>query len=164
VRIRVTRLLVLTTLAALAGALMLTSPLGAHPQRHHHGLKANLNGAQEVPGPGDSDGSGKARIRVLPGFGAVCFKLSWEDIAAPTAAHIHRGAKGVAGPVVVPLFVGTADEKGCVDDLDVGLLREIRRHPRRFYVNIHNADFPDGAIRGQLKRNGHRRGHSSNRS
>jgi hypothetical protein len=117
-------------------------------------LKAKLTGAAEVPGPGDPDGSGKAKIRVKAKKGKVCFKLRWEDISEPTAAHIHEGPAGVAGDVVVPLFVPPAEptRKDCVDGLDTDLLRDIRRNPSEYYVNIHTEDFPAGAIRGQLEK------------
>jgi hypothetical protein len=155
----------LSALAVFAAALLVAGPVGAHGKRHgrhHHGhaLKAVLKGANEVPGPGDPDGRGKALIRVRPDAGTVCFKLSWRKIAEPPiAAHIHKGAKGVAGPVVVTLFDGTATHEDCVTGLDSDLLRDIKRHPRQYYVNIHTSDFPNGAIRGQLKRTGHHRHH-----
>jgi CHRD domain len=38
---------------------------------------------------------------------------------------------------------------GCTD-VSRSLIRQIRRNPGRFYVNVHTADFPDGAVRGQL--------------
>ena len=161
---RILRLL-LAALLALSCALTATPVSGAkHKQRggkarHGKQLKAKLKGANEVPGPGDPDGRGKARLRVRPKAGRVCFRLKWRNIATPTAAHIHRGRMGEAGPVVVGLFSGQADNRGCVDGFERDLLREIRRHPRRFYVNIHNADYPDGAIRGQLKRRGRHRDH-----
>src|SRR4051794_28713686 len=147
----------LLALSALAG-LIVTGPVaaGGKHHRHHHKskvLKANLKGANEVPGPGDTDGRGKAAIRVNAKKGKVCFRLRWKNIAEPpTKAHIHKGAKGVAGPVVVTLFDGTATNKGCVSRLDATVLRNIKRHPRQYYVNVHNSDFPDGAIRGQLKK------------
>jgi CHRD domain-containing protein len=162
-RNRGVKVLVLAVVAALGVALALSGAVGARSSKpqakvgHPHNLlKANLSGAREVPGPGDPNGRGSALIRVLPRFGAVCFKVSWKNIADPTAGHIHRGVKGVAGPIVVTLF-GTGTT-GCADGLDATLLREIRRHPRRFYVNLHNNDFPNGAIRGQLKHTGHHRG------
>ena len=34
----------------------------------------------------------------------MCFEVSWRDMGAPTMGHIHRGARGVAGPVVVLFF------------------------------------------------------------
>src|SRR5918997_807670 len=50
-------------------------------------LAASLTGAKEVPGPGDPDGRGKARIQLKKD--QICFELSWRKIDAPTAAHIH---------------------------------------------------------------------------
>jgi hypothetical protein len=115
-------------------------------------LATALIGAEEVPGPGDSDGSGEASITLNHGQGQICWTLSVEGIATATAAHIHRGASGVAGPVVVPLTApaeGTSE--GCVD-ADRDLIKAILQDPDQFYVNVHNAEFPQGAIRGQLGR------------
>jgi hypothetical protein len=118
-------------------------------------LSARLTGEAEVPGPGDPDGVGFARIRL--GDQRVCFRLRWSGIAPPTAAHIHEAPPGEAGPVVVPLFATTeglppevTGVSGCVEGVDPGLIRDIRRHPRQYYVNIHNVPYPAGAIRGQL--------------
>jgi CHRD domain len=127
-------------------------------------LSARLNGANEVPGPGDPDGRGLALVRT--GRERVCFALGWEKIAPPIFAHIHEGAAGVAGPVVVLFFdvpelagaptaalpATIAAAAGCVGEQDPALLRDIRRHPADWYVNIHNLDFVPGAIRGQLRR------------
>ncbi len=121
-------------------------------------LRAHLTGAQEVPGPGDDNGWGRAVIWVNADEHEVCFRLSWSRIGAPFAAHIHRGERGVAGPVKVTLFASTEqlpstihEVAGCVRDVDSDLAGRIARHPERFYVNIHNPRFPDGAIRGQLR-------------
>jgi CHRD domain len=115
-------------------------------------LAANLKGANEVPSPGDPDGSGRALV-ALTGDRA-CFALRWTAIGAPIASHIHAGARGVAGPVVVPFFMGElpatlSQAAGCVP-VDPALARDIASHPARYYVNIHTAEFPGGAIRGQL--------------
>jgi hypothetical protein len=86
--------------------------------------------------------------------GQVCYSLHVVNVPNPTAAHIHEGAVGVAGPVVVPLDPpstnGTAS--GCARPSDPGLLNRLQQNPAGFYVNVHNADFPDGAARGQLGR------------
>jgi CHRD domain len=114
-------------------------------------LKAELTGANEVPGPGDPDGSGVARLRLNQGRHRICYRISVADIALPvTAAHIHEGAEGVAGPPVVTFgaFVdGTAD--GCVT-VPRAIVKAIRKNRSDYYVNVHNDEFPDGAIRGQL--------------
>ena len=121
-------------------------------------LKANLKGKNEVPGPGDPDGKGKALIRLNAQAGTVCFRLRWKKIATPTAAHIHVGGKRDAGGIVVGLFQGTPANNGCVQSVDANLIRQIRDNPRGYYVNIHTGDFPNGAIRGQLKRTGKHKG------
>lgn len=110
----------------------------------------SLTGAAEVPGPGDADGSGTAKIVVNHGQARVCFELEVSNIVAATAAHIHRGAVGVAGGVVVGLDAPTdGDSAGC-RDVTRALAKELIQHPERFYVNVHNPVFPAGAIRGQL--------------
>ena len=127
-------------------------------------LAAALNGANEVPGPGDPDGRGLALVRT--GRERVCFALGWTGIAPPIFAHIHAGPAGVAGPVVVlffdvPELAGAppaalpetlAAAAGCVDGQDPARLRDIRRHPADYYANIHTLEFVPGAIRGQLRR------------
>lgn len=114
-------------------------------------LSTTLSGATEVPGPGDADGTGTATIRLNQGQNQVCYELSVSNIATATAAHIHRGAVGVAGEVVVTLNApANGTSKGCVESVSADLIKEIRQDPSKFYVNIHNADFPDGAVRGQL--------------
>jgi len=121
---------------------------------HHRKLTANLTGANERPGPGDADGHGKAKIQLKKE--KVCFRLSWRKIDSPTAAHIHLGARDQAGPVVTTLFsvasgLGTSitSVAGCTA-ADPALIAKIRKDPDAYYVNIHNAAFPAGAIRGQL--------------
>lgn len=115
-------------------------------------LSADLSGANEVPGPGDPDGSGTAVISVKPSKERLCFELSAANIAPATAAHVHEGPAGVAGPVVVTLTPPTSGfSSGCVT-VDKTLLKDIKKNPDEYYVNVHNAEFPAGAIRGQLSR------------
>lgn len=116
-------------------------------------LVANLSGAAEVPGPGDSNGTGKAHIVVDPALGKVCFRIDVDEIALPaTGAHIHSGVAGVNGPVVVTLGApdATGEAMGCTTGLDATLLKAIVATPASYYVNVHNAEFPGGAVRGQL--------------
>jgi hypothetical protein len=110
-------------------------------------LSTSLLGANEAPGPGDPDGSGTAFVGLNLEQSAVCFRNYVQGIDDVVAAHIHRGPAGVAGPVVVD-FKGRLH--GCVDGINPDLLRAIQRDPASYYVNIHTAAYPDGAIRGQL--------------
>ena len=108
-----------------------------------------LSGAEEVP-PADPEGSGFARITLNYGQGRVCWEVSYEGITAPVAAHIHFAPAGVNGPVVVPL---SPINFGCAA-VDKALIKAIIQNPARYYVNVHNADFPGGALRGQLSNPG----------
>lgn len=113
-------------------------------------LRADLNGTSEVPGPGDPDGFGKAAIAVNDATNSVCTDLEVRDIGAVTAAHIHRGGPGVAGPPVITLDAPDDNDSDDCDNVDNALVDEIRNNPRGFYVNVHNAEYPNGAIRGQI--------------
>ena len=115
-------------------------------------LYVSLSGIQEVPGPGDPDGNGTVEVRVAPGSGSVCWDLYARQIEPATAAHIHRGAAGSAGPPVVTLTTPDANgrSQGCAT-IDQQVVREMSFAAQNFYVNVHTASHPQGAIRGQLR-------------
>jgi hypothetical protein len=115
-------------------------------------LTATLTGANEVPGPGDPDGSGFALVTLNLGQGEVCFELTVSGIAPATAAHIHVGPAGVAGPVVVPLTPPTSGSSSGCKSVDQELIKAILQDPSAYYVNVHNAEYPAGAMRGQLSK------------
>jgi hypothetical protein len=110
---------------------------------------SSLSGAEEVP-PADPDGTGFARITLNHGQREVCWEITYAGIATPTAAHIHAAPAGANGPVEVPL---SPINFGC-KEVDRGLIKAIIQHPEMFYVNVHNAAYPSGAIRGQLSNPG----------
>ena len=115
-------------------------------------LSTTLTGAAEVPGPGDPDGTGTASLTLNHGQGEICFELTVTGIAPATAAHIHFAPVGVAGPVVVPLTPPTSgSSSGCVS-ADRDLVKAIIQNPENYYVNVHNAQYPAGALRGQLSK------------
>jgi CHRD domain-containing protein len=155
------RVAVVALAAVIVAALTVLTAPGAAADGKVTLLAATLRGSREVPGPGDPDGRGRAFVRL--GGGKACFVLEWSRISAPVASHIHEGRAGVAGPVVVPFFQpGTnaaslpdtlSAVAGCVD-VDRDLAGRIAASPRDFYVNIHTAEFPNGAVRGQLHRAG----------
>ena len=113
-------------------------------------LTTTLTGDEEVPGPGDPDGRGVARITLLLDEGLICYDLLVIKIDPATAAHIHEAPSGDAGRVVQGLMAptdGTAE--GCVA-ADPALIADIAANPSDYYVNVHNAEYPGGAVRGQL--------------
>ena len=115
-------------------------------------LTATLTGGSAETPAGDPNGSGTATITIDPVTRQVCWNITVTNIAPAVASHIHSGAAGVSGPVVVPLDVAgfTGSTTGCVAAPAAADLAAILANPAGFYVNVHTADFPAGAIRGQL--------------
>lgn len=142
---RLHRLALVPATGALA-LLMATSPAvaGGRP------LSTELTGAAEAPGPGDPDGSGTAEITVNPGLGEICYELEVSGIAPARAAHIHEAPAGQPGPVVVPLIAPTSGSSSDCVSVSRELAKDILKNSSDYYVNVHNAEFPAGALRGQL--------------
>ena len=115
-------------------------------------LSTTLLGANEVPGPGDPGGSGTAVLRLNPGQEQICYTLIVSNIAPATAAHIHVAPPNVAGPVVVALVPPTSGTSSECASAGRALIQAIIQHPEQYYVNVHNAQYPAGALRGQLSR------------
>ena len=112
-------------------------------------LTADLSGKNEVPQRTETNGRGTATVfGVDEDANRLCYVLQVSKIDPATAAHIHVGAAGVNGPVVVNLARPTdGDSAGCVQ---TDRAQEILANPANFYVNVHNKQFPGGAVRGQL--------------
>ena len=109
-----------------------------------------LTGNAETPA-GDPVATGTGEFHLRGGQGQVCYQLAAKNLAPAVAAHIHRGAAGAAGPVVVPLTTPGADgaSRGCATAAR-SIVAAILAAPANYYANIHTAEFPGGAIRGQL--------------
>jgi len=143
--------LILALLALSAAGLLVPALSGAAATQ----LSTKLKGNEEVT-DGDKNGRGEAFAAVRkPKKRKLCFAISWEKIGPPTAAHIHKGAEGADGPVKVTLFEDAAglpgeSADGCVKGINERIAKKLRKTPENFYVNVHNAEFPGGAIRGQL--------------
>ena len=112
-------------------------------------VKASMSGADEVPGPGDPDGKGTATIVLDDAKNTACYEFKYEGLGKVTAAHVHTGAKGVAGPPAIDFKADKNGDKGCVP-VDPTTLKAVRDNPGGHYVNLHTAEQPAGAIRGQL--------------
>lgn len=84
------------------------------------------------------------------GRGEVCWGISVSDLTSPVIlAHIHSGAAGVNGPVVVDFDAPVNGLNGCVQ-ADAALIKAIRHDPAEYYVNVHTTTFTGGEVRGQL--------------
>jgi len=136
------RMLFVVAVAALVGAVAVSAAVA----RGGNSLHATLTGKAETP-KGDPDGSGTAEVKISGT--SVCWELKIARIGTPTAAHIHKGKAGVAGPVVVP-FGKTFKAKGCTT-ATMAVAAAIKKNPAAYYVNVHNAKYPVGAVRGQLR-------------
>jgi CHRD domain-containing protein len=141
--------------AALAGvlAVVLVGVVGAGAQgggQQSKALFAVLTGAKEPEG---GDPNGRGSFTAIVDGNQLCYGLTNKNIEDPGAAHIHRGRSGVAGDIVVPLQQPSSGDPGTSSDC-VRIARSLRRailaNPNRYYVNVHTAGLPDGAIRGQL--------------
>jgi hypothetical protein len=141
--------------AVLAGALavVLIGVVGAGAQGGGQGSKALfavLTGAQE---PDGGDPNGRGSFTAIVDGNQLCYGLTNRNIEDPGSAHIHRGRRGVAGDIVVPLQQPSSGDPGTSSDcvqIARRLARAILRNPNRYYVNVHTEALPGGAIRGQL--------------
>jgi CHRD domain len=109
-------------------------------------LEAVLTGANEVPGPGDPDGSGHATFTIDTILLTVTWDVTVENIDPMIAAHIHPGAAGVAGDPLIDLSSGLTGGPLQSDEL-----AQVIANPGAFYYNVHTDPFQPGAIRGQLR-------------
>ena len=141
------RRIVAATTIALA---MLAWSAAPSPAIIRSGSGALLVGSEEVP-PADPDGFGFAVVTFDPDRGQVCYFLAVANIAPATAAHIHFAPRGSNGPVVVPFNPPTSGTSAGCAPAAVPLVQNLIANPSQYYVNVHNAQYPGGAVRGQLR-------------
>jgi hypothetical protein len=110
-------------------------------------VKVTLSGQNEVP-PVTTSASGEGTISIADD-GSVSGSVTTKGIQS-TAAHIHTGAAGKNGPVIVPFtkegetYKAPAGAKLNADQMKAFQAGEL-------YFNVHSAANPGGEIRGQLK-------------
>ncbi|MFC6080428.1 CHRD domain-containing protein [Sphaerisporangium aureirubrum] len=125
----------------------------------HARLKSDANGAQEVRAPGKKVGDRDGAARWLVGVKDTKLRYAaiWSDLDPITNGHIHRGKKGVNGPVVADLFADANGLPGSiwgiagVAPVKRDIARGIVKNPKNWYTNLHTTKFADGAVRGQLR-------------
>jgi hypothetical protein len=132
--------------ALLAGALAFSaSPAAAATTS----LTASLSGANETGGKGDTKATGSASVTVDTTSGQVCATVT-SDISGAVAMHIHKGAAGANGPVVVPFDAKKINAGSSCATVSATIAGQIAADPATYYFNVHTPAFPAGAIRGQL--------------
>jgi len=126
---------------------------------------ASLSGSATATPASDPDGTGTASFTfhiktpggTTVGTADVCWDITYNGIdTTPVAAHIHAGAAGTNGPIVVPAppnvsfsNLGPNSSTGCTDTI-AATVEDIMAASSNFYINVHTVAFPQGAIRGQL--------------
>jgi hypothetical protein len=136
------RLLVCIAAVALFAPAALALPISMHPE-----LGAKLLGKNEVP-KGSPTAHGIVNLTLTSGKRTVCWTFELTGVNKPAAAHIHKGRAGVSGPVFIALGK-TYKAKGCVS-APKKLIDAVESNPNAYYVNVHNARYPNGVVRGQL--------------
>ena len=126
---------------------------------HAQTFGAVLTPTQETP-PTSSSGSGEATVTLDSMHTSLTVSITVTGLTGPpTAAHIHKGAFGVAGGVVINFNAATNFVNGKLSQtftIDKALGDDLVLEPFAYYVNVHTAQFPNGEIRGQLGNTGAR--------
>lgn len=133
--------------ACLAAAALFAPAAFALPGAMHPELGAKLLGKNEVP-KGSATAHGIVNLNLKSGAGKVCWTFQLVGVPKPQVAHIHKGRAGVSGPVFIPLG-GKYTTKGCAS-APKKMIDAVESNPNGFYVNVHNAKYPNGVVRGQL--------------
>lgn len=116
-------------------------------------FSATLLGSNEVGNVFDPDGFGTATATIDPHSGQVDWAITFSNLWTVVAAHIHSGAAGVNGPMIINFAVPSGPSRsgsfsGSVVDPDALAISALNASD--FYFNVHTTEFPGGAIRGQL--------------
>ncbi len=160
---------ILTSVSIAVLLLTLSVPMSAGEVPNN--FVAPLSGDQEVP-PVDTDATGLARFQLSHDGTELTYRLIVANVENVTQAHIHLGARGVNGPVVVWLYpsgppaqlipgrtdgtlgTGTITAEDLVGQLEGASLDDLVEVLRagEAYVNVHTSQHPPGEIRGQIDR------------
>lgn len=156
-------LMVLSMTVAIAGIVTVSLDLSPGTVFANHEFSTNMTGQEEVP-PVNTQATGEIiLVQDLPLNQTIDYYLNVTGIQAATQSHIHTGAQGQNGPVVVTLFNSTSPQNeilknGTITANDLvgpmkgktipDLLAAMKNGST--YVNVHTEQNPKGEIRGQL--------------
>ncbi len=144
---RILRQRVLLAAIALAGALGVVFG-GASMSQPMSAQQVVLSGGNEVP-PVTTSASGTGTVTINPDH-TVSATITVTGMTA-TASHIHEGAAGANGPVIVP-FTKTGDNTfAAPPGAKLTDSQYASFKAGNLYVNVHSAQHPGGEIRAQLK-------------
>lgn len=112
--------------------------------------RVNLSGVQEVP-PVNTGAAGYGNINVNDSTRSIGGSVTTKGLVGTTAAHIHEGAAGTNGPVIIPL-TRASDEVWAVPAGAVLTESQFKSYKAgNLYINVHTEKYKGGEIRGQLK-------------
>jgi hypothetical protein len=149
----VKRFVLIVTGAALTLALVVAGGAGARSQATTVRVLAAMTAANETPTPkGDvatARGTFTATLTKAATGASISWRLEFSNLTGPAvAAHIHVAARGVAGPVRVPLCAPCSSGVTGTATVTPEVLEAIQTD--RAYVNVHTQTNPAGEIRDQV--------------
>ena len=136
---------VLVVSAALAMAAGAMATNARTPSR----FTAQLNNREEVPKPKNAPRLADGKFTATLDGKTLKWELTFDHLSGKaTAAHIHLGVKGKAGPVIIPLCGPCKSPAKGVVKVTSAQIEQLA--DRKTYVNVHTAKNPAGEIRGQI--------------
>jgi hypothetical protein len=145
-----TRLLI-ALLAGLLGATLIASAAVAKKPAAPTATRfsAALNIGQEKPHPKGTKLGASGRFTATLNGTVLTWRLTFKQLSGPaSAAHIHTGARGTAGPVLIPLCGPCSSPASGTATLTSAQIADMKAG--KLYVNVHTAKNPNGEIRGQI--------------
>jgi hypothetical protein len=138
---------------ALAFALAAVGGAAARSQANTIRVAAEMKAANETPTPkgdvGAAEGTFTATLTKTSSGASMAWRLEFSNLSGNAiAAHVHVAARGVAGPVRVPLCAPCTSGVSGTANIDAAVLDAIQND--RAYVNVHTPTNPAGEIRDQV--------------
>jgi hypothetical protein len=140
-------------------AMIVSAGAGGGPEATFK-FTAALKAGQEVPHPKGVAANSSGRFTATVSGTNMTWRLSFSHLSGPaTAAHVHMGARGISGPVLIPLCgpctspagqpmtTITANGKAKLTQTEIKAMEA-----GKTYANVHTTKNPNGEIRGQITR------------